>query len=368
MFDVLVVGCGLSGCVLAERFAKVKNYKVLIIDKRDHIGGNCYDYIHKQTNILVSKYGPHFFHTDDDEVWNYVQIFSEWVPYEHKVVAFVDDKYVPVPVNINTVNQIFNLKLTTSKQMDQWLKKNQIQYNKIENSQQMACSLVGKELYNKIFKNYTKKQWDKYPSELSPQVCARIPVRNNHDNRYFTDKYQAVPKNGYTEFIKNMIEHENISVKLDTNFFDLDPVFYKDKIIIFTGPIDHYFSGKGLEKLEYRSLIFENEVYKNVGYFQSHTTVNYPDLSVPYTRITEYKHCYPVKTEDTVITKEYSCKDGEPYYPVLNEKNLKLFEKYKQLASETKDVHFVGRLANFKYFNMDQAIKNSLDYFKNNFC
>jgi len=365
-FDVIIVGSGLSGGVIAERYATLLDKKVAIIDKRDHIGGNCYDFVDENTEILCSKYGPHFFHTNNEEVWEYIHKFSEWQRYEHKCVGNVDGKLVPIPVNITTVNMVCNEHLQTEKDMDEWLKKHQVKFDHITNGEEMSLSLVGRTLYEKIFKTYTYKQWDKYPNELKPEVLARIPIRKNFDNRYFTDKYQVLPSKGYTEFFKNLLNHSNIKVILNTDFFDIREQISKDKIIIYTGPVDRYFSDLGFEKLEYRSIDFVFETHKNTNYYQTHTQVNYPSADEAFTRIVEYKHPYHHHSNDTVIVKEYSNSHGEPYYPVLNDKNVTLFEKYKQMSiEETKknNIHFVGRLANYKYFNMDEAIKNSLDYF-----
>ena len=362
-FDVIIVGCGLSGSVIAERYAEL-NKKVVIIDKRDHIGGNCYDFIDNSTNILCSKYGPHFFHTNDEEVWEYIHRFAEWERYEHKCVGNIDGKLVPIPVNMTTVNMLCNENLQTEEEMDEWLKKNQVKFENITNGEEMSLSLVGKTLYEKIFKNYTYKQWAKYPNELKPEILARIPLRKNFDNRYFTDKYQVLPIKGYTNFFKNLLNNDNIKVVLNTDYFDIKDKISKNKIIIYTGPVDRYFSDLGYEKLEYRSIDFVFEIHENMNYYQPYTQVNYPNHE-EFTRITEYKHPYNQKSKHTIITKEYSNSYGEPYYPVLNDKNLELFEKYKKMSiEETKNnIHFVGRLANYKYFNMDQAIKNSLDYF-----
>jgi len=367
-FDVIIVGCGLSGCVIAERYANVLDKKVIIIDKRDHIGGNCYDFVEDKTNILCSKYGPHFFHTNDEDVWKYVNRFADWERYEHKCVGNIDGKLVPIPVNITTVNMLCNENLQTEKDMDEWLNKNQIKFDNITNGEEMSLSLVGRTLYEKIFKTYTYKQWAKYPHELKPEILARIPVRKNFDNRYFTDKYQVLPVKGYTEFFKKILDNDNIKVLLDTDYFDIKDKISKDKIIIYTGPIDRYFSDLGYEKLEYRSIDFVFEIHENVNYYQPYTQVNYPNHDEKFTRITEYKHPYNQQSKHTIIAKEYSNSYGEPYYPVLNNKNLELFEKYKEMSVEetkNKKIHFVGRLANYKYFNMDQAIKNSLDYFIN---
>jgi UDP-galactopyranose mutase len=364
-FDIIIIGCGLSGSVIAERYASI-NKKVLIIDKRNHIGGNCYDYIDKETNILCNKYGPHFFHTNHEDVWKYINKFSNWERYEHKVIGINEGKIFPIPVNITTVNLLCNENIKTTDEMNIWLKKNQNKYEIIEDSEQMSKSLVGEKLYEKIFKNYTYKQWGKYPQELKPEVLARIPLRNNFDDRYFSDKYQVLPTNGYTCFFQNILNNKNITVKLNTDFFNIKNIIPSSKIIIYTGPIDMYFADSGYEKLEYRSLNIIFERYKNMNYYQTHTQVNYTGLDEKFTRITEYKHCLNQKSDDTIISKEFSCEAGEPYYPIFNKKNLELFELYKKMADEEsskRKIHFIGRLANYKYFNMDEAIKNALDYF-----
>ena len=364
----LIVGCGLSGVTIAEQIATVLNEKVLIIEKRDHIGGNCYDFVEKETGILVCKYGAHIYRSNDESVWKYVNRFSEWVRWEHKVLSYVDDKFVSVPVNITTVNELCNENIQTSDEMDDWLDKVQVKYDTITNSEQMCKSRVGKVLYDKMFRNYTKKQWDKYPEELNASVLKNIPVRNNFDCRYFDHKYQALPKFGYTKFIENMLHHDNITVELNTSYVD----FMKThniadfKGIIFTGPIDDYFAHANIDKLEYRSLNFETKIYKNMNYYQPNSVVNYPELNVPFTRIVEYKHFLNQQSKDTIIVSETSSDIGDPFYPVPNKRNLELYEKYKSLAEkeEKNNIHFVGRLANYKYFNMDQAIANALLFFE----
>lgn len=368
-YDIIIVGCGLSGCVIAERFANIKNKKVLIIEKRDHIGGNCYDYI-DENNILINKYGAHLFHTNYEDVWEYINKFDKWLRWEHKVLGLVDNKLVPIPVNITTVNMICEENIKNEEEMDEWLDKNQIKCENIENSEDIAKSRVGEILYEKIFKNYTYKQWSKYPNELRPDVLSRIPIRNNFDDRYFSDKYQVLPHKGYTHFFKKMIDHPNITVKLNIDYLSIKNFISNEKITIFTGPIDHYFSEIGYDKLEYRSIKFVEERYKNTNYYQLNSVINYPENNVEYTRIVEYKHFLNQSSPHTTIVKEFSTNDGDPYYPILDNKNLELFDKYKVLAEEEKklnNVHFIGRLANYKYFNMDQAIKNALDYFLNYF-
>lgn len=367
-YDILIVGCGLSGVVIAERFANQLNKKVLIVDKRDHVGGNIYDYIDKDTNILMNKYGAHLFHTNNERVWKYVNIFDKWVRWDHQVIGKIEDKLINIPVNINTVNTLCGENIQTTTEMNEWLNANQIKYEDIDNSEKMAKSRVGNILYEKIFKHYTYKQWGKYPEELDPSVLARIPIRNDFDNRYFSDKYQALPEKGYTNFINNILNNKNISVLLNTNYFDLinnkDNIF---KTIIYTGPIDAFYENKNLEKLEYRSIDFIIEKYTDMNFYQENSVVNYPETHIPYTRIVEYKHFLNQQSKDTIIVKEITTDNGEPYYPVPNVKNLALYEQYKLFTLNEKNIHFLGRLANYKYFNMDTAILNALEYFDNHF-
>lgn len=362
--DVVIVGCGLSGAVLAERFASVLDRKVLIIEKRDHVAGNCYDY--KEDGILINKYGAHLFHTDDEGVWDYIQNFSEWERWDHRVIGKVDGKLVPIPVNINTVNSLCGTNIKTQEEMRGWLSKAQVKQETIENGEQMALSRVGNDLYHKIFRSYTWKQWNKYPEQLDPSVLARIPVRDDFDDRYFSDKFQALPKEGYTRFIENMISHPNIRVLLKTDFFTLrDQLHYQ--VLLFTGPIDMYFKGKGLKPLEYRSIDFQLEKIENTVYYQPNSVVNYPQEDVGFTRIVEYKHFLHQQSPHTIIVREFPCDEGEPYYPVPNKENKELYEQYRQLAVAEPNVYFIGRLANYKYFNMDAAIRNALDFFQQNF-
>ena len=360
-YDILIVGAGLSGAVIAERFADHSNLKVLVIDKRNHIGGNCYDFI-DENGILMNKYGAHLFHTNYDDVWEYIQKFTEWQRWDHKVLGYVEGKLINIPVNINTVNALCGTNIKDEQGMNEWLETVQTKYDKITNSEEIAKSRVGEELYKKIFRNYTFKQWNKYPEELESTVLSRIPIRNNHDERYFDDKYQALPKYGYTNFIKNILSHPNITIQTNIDYFEI-----KNNVdfntLIFTGPIDSYFDKSGLEKLEYRSIEFIEERYKNMNFYQTNSVVNYPELNIPFTRIVEYKHFLNQKSPHTTIVKEITKDSGEPYYPVPNKKNLSLYEKYKELANLEKNVHFIGRLASYKYFNMDQAIKNSLEFY-----
>ena len=368
-YEVIIVGAGLSGIVIAEQFSSKLNKKVLIIDKRDHIGGNCYDYVDHETGILINKYGAHLFHTNNEEVFKYINKFSEWIRWEHTVVGLINNQYIPIPVNITTINKLLNLNIKNEEEMSNWLKENQVKFEKINNGEEMAKSRVGEEIYEKIFKHYTYKQWNKYPEDLLPETLARIPIRKSFDNRYFTDKYQVLPKNGYTKFFESILNNNknNIDVKLNTDFLQIKDLIDPSKIIIYTGPIDTYFQNKGLPRLEYRSINFEIERKMNTNFYQPNSVVNYPEKEIQYTRCVEYKHFLNQKSNHTVYVKETSTDKGEPYYPVLNEKNIKLYKKYQELTKDESNIHFIGRLASYKYFNMDQAIENSLNYFKSHF-
>jgi UDP-galactopyranose mutase len=365
----LIIGCGLTGATIAERIANILNKQVVIIDKRDHIGGNCYDYIDNETGILVCKYGAHIYRSNNVLIWEYINKFSNWIRWEHKVLSFVDNKFVSVPVNITTINELCDEMIQTSEDLNQWLANNQIKYDVIENSEQMCKSRVGNILYEKLFKNYTYKQWNKYPEELDASVLKNIPIRKSFDTRYFDHKYQVLPEKGYTEFIKNMLSNSNIDIKLNITYDEFKDTYNLSKFegIIFTGPIDEYFKDNGLEKLEYRSLVFDIKRYKNMNYYQPNSVVNYPELNVPFTRIVEYKHFLNQKSPDTIVVSETSTDIGDPYYPVPNKRNLELYDKYKILAeqAERNNIYFVGRLANYKYFNMDEAIKNAILFFNN---
>jgi UDP-galactopyranose mutase len=364
-YDIIIVGAGISGATLAERYATQKNKKVLVLEKRDHIAGNCYDF-YNEAGIRIAKYGAHLFHTSFDDVWDYVHKFSDWQPYEHHVLGMIDGKLVPIPVNITTVNMLFGTRIKTEAQMKKWLSKNQVANSNPKNGKEAAEARVGKILYEKIFKNYTKKQWDKYPEELDADVLNRIPVRTNFDGRYFSDIHQGQPADGYTELFRKMIDHPNITVKLNTDYFDVKDTLGKYEKLFYTGPIDQYFRNrhKDLGKLEYRSIRFVEETHDK-EFYQEGPVINYPNLDEKFTRIVEHKHITKQKHPKTTITKEYSTDKGEPYYPVPNPKNRAIYEAYRKEAEalEKDGVYFVGRLANYKYFNMDQAFKNALDLF-----
>jgi UDP-galactopyranose mutase len=324
--DILIIGAGISGAVLAERYASIGK-KVLVIEKRNHIAGNCYDY-KDENNILVSKYGAHLFHTNEEQVWEYINQFSDWYPWEHKVVARVDDKTVPIPVNITTVNTLFNTNISTEKEMQQWLEENRVPFIKPSNGEEAVLNRIGTTLYEKMFKHYTNKQWDKYPAELDASVLERIPVRTNFDDRYFSDKYQALPKGGYTKLFENILNHANIEVLLDTDYFDVKNQYSNYEKLFYTGPVDSFFDFKetGFEKLEYRSINFVSETI-DAEFFQENSVVNYPGTEVEYTRIIEYKHFGHQKSDKTTVVKEFTVDDGEPYYPVPNPRNQEIYSQ-----------------------------------------
>jgi len=306
-------------------------------------------------------------------VYKYITKWQDqapWKRYDHEVVGWLDGKLLPIPVNINTVNGLFDSSIMDSREMDEWLKSVQVPCAKKDecaNAEEMAKSRVGEELFSKVFETYTKKQWDKEPKELDALVTARIPVRNNFDPRYFSDRYQLLPSKGYTKWFAKVLDHKNIDVVLGVDYFKVRKSLEgRCGKTIFTGPIDRYFKDSKLGKLEYRSINFEADISKNAGYFQTHSVVNYPGPEVDYTRIVEYKHYFHQTSEYTVTVKEYSTDEGDPYYPVPNPENHELYEKYQELAKKEekeKKVYFVGRLASYKYFNMDAAIDNALDMF-----
>ena len=358
MFDYLIVGAGLAGATLAERLATQHGKKVLIIDKRSHIAGNTFDY-YNNDGIMVHKYGPHIFHTNSKEVFDYLGKFTAWRPYEHRVLASVDGLQVPIPINLNTINQLYNLQLNSS-EVDAFLESKAEKKQQINTSEDVVVNKVGRELYEKFFKGYTKKQWDLDPSELDASVTARIPVRNNRDNRYFTDTFQAMPAHGYTKMFETMLNHPNIKVMLNTDYKEIiDVVAFKK--MIYTGPIDYYFD-YCYGKLPYRSLSFKFKTVDELV-FQPTGTVNYPNEHA-YTRITEFKYLTGQKHNKTSIVMEYPTNEGDPYYPIPRAENAALYKRYQILALQMKDVHFVGRLATYKYYNMDQVVAQALTTYK----
>ena len=358
MFDYLIVGAGYAGSVLAERLASKAGKKVLIIDTRSHIGGNAYDY-YNNDGILIHKYGPHIFHTNSKDVFEYLSQFTKWRQYEHKVLASVDGQLLPIPINLNTINQMYGLNLS-SDQVEDFFASKAEKVDRIVTSEDVVVSKVGRELYEKFFKGYTRKQWDLDPSELDASVTARVPTRTNKDDRYFTDTYQAMPLHGYTKMFEKMLSHPNIKIMLNTDYKEIvDSIPYK--FMIYTGPVDAYFN-YCYGKLPYRSLEFKFETLETEK-FQSTGTVNYPNEH-PYTRITDFKYLTGQKHAKTTIVYEYPKAEGDPYYPVPRSENAEIYKKYQQLTAAMTNTYFVGRLATYKYYNMDQVVAQSLTLFK----
>jgi len=381
--DLLIVGAGLSGAVIAERCSKELGMTSLMIDKRDHIGGNCYDYVDEH-GIRASKYGALLFHTQFERVWNYVTEFSEWIPFDHRVKGLVPDKdgtkrLVPIPPTQESVRELFSESVNSESEMQAWYDKERVKPASGEpaNGEEAALSRVGPRLYERVFKHYTKKQWDKYPAELDASVLLRLPCRTTTDDRYFGDAWQALPLRGYTRIFENMLlSDSNITIRLNCDYFKEKELGNLPKygLLVYTGQIDSYYAALGMPKLEYRSLIFEEEYVEKPegGFFQEAMVVNHPSPDVPFTRVVEYKHVPNQTTEvkegkvpGSLIAREYSSADGEPYYPVPNPDNRALYEKYAELAAKEQGVAFVGRLASYKYFNMDQAILNALEMYDN---
>jgi UDP-galactopyranose mutase len=358
MFDYIIVGAGLAGAVMAERLASQADKEVLIIDKRNHIGGNTYDYYNKD-GILVHKYGPHIFHTNAREVYEYLGKFTQWRPYEHRVLASVDGMLVPIPINQNTLNILYGLNLSCS-QVDDYLKSVAVPREKITTSEDIVLSKMGKDLYEKFFRGYTRKQWSLDPSELDASVAARIPMRTNRDNRYFTDTYQAMPLHGYTRMFENMLSHPRIKVMLGTDYKDIQK-WIPYKKMIYTGPIDYFFDYQ-FGVLPYRSIDFKFETHDK-EWFQSTGTINYPNEHL-YTRITEFKYVTGQQHPKTSIVYEYPTSEGDPYYPIPRPENAEIYKRYQALAESVSDTYFTGRLATYKYYNMDQVVAQSLTLFK----
>lgn len=355
MFDFLIVGAGFAGSVLAERLASQAGKKVLLIDKRNHIGGNAYD-CYNDDGILIHKYGPHIFHTNSERVFEYLSQFTAWRSYEHRVLAQVDGKLLPIPINRTTVNELYGLNLETDEECQAFFESLAEPREQCKTSEDVVVSKVGWELYTKFFRGYTRKQWGMDPSELDAQVTARIPTRTNTDDRYFTDTFQAMPLHGYTRMFEKMLDHPNIKIMLNTDYREImNTIPYRE--MIFTGPVDQYFD-YCFGKLPYRSLEFRHETLDKEQHLPV-AVVNYPN-DHDYTRVTEFKQLTGQENSKTGIVYEYPRAEGDPYYPIPKPECSALYKKYQELAEATPGVWFVGRLATYKYYNMDQVVAQAL--------
>lgn len=355
-YDTLVVGAGFAGSVMAERLAADAGQRVLVVDRRPHIGGNAYDE-YDAAGVLVHRYGPHIFHTNSADVFEYLSRFTDWRPYEHRVLASVDDKLMPMPINRTTLNALYGLTLGNDDEAADFLARRAEPVSPIRTSEDVVVNAIGRELYETFFRGYTRKQWGIDPSQLDKTVTSRVPTRTNTDDRYFTDRFQAMPAEGYTAMFEAMLAHPGIDLALGEEYRDVIASINCDHIV-FTGPIDEYFDFR-FGKLPYRSLRFQHETH-DCPTFQPVAVINYPDEAVPYTRVTEYKHLTGQAHPQTSITYEYPCAEGDPYYPVPRPENQALFKRYQALADAEEKVTFVGRLATYRYYNMDQVVGQAL--------
>jgi UDP-galactopyranose mutase len=354
MFDFLIVGAGLAGSVLAERLAREDDASVLLIDRRSHIAGNTFDAF-DDAGILVHRYGPHIFHTNSAEVFAYLSRFTDWRPYQHRVLASVEGRLVPIPINLDTVNTLFGLNLT-AEELAGWFARVAEPRERILTAEDAVVSKVGRPLYNTFFRGYTRKQWGIDPSELDAQVTARIPTRTNRDDRYFTDMFQAMPRHGYTRMVERMLDHPNIKVMLNTEYREIEDIV-PFRQLIWTGPVDQFFDYR-LGPLPYRSLEFRFETH-DAEIFQSVGTVNYPN-DYDFTRVTEFKHLTGQQHAKTTIVYEFPRAEGDPYYPIPRPENAERYKLYEALAEQTPNVHFAGRLGTYRYYNMDQVVAQAL--------
>lgn len=359
MFDWLVVGAGFAGSVIAERLASQRGAKVLVVDRRNHVGGNAFDR-YDAAGVLIHQYGPHIFHTNSERIFHYLSKFAEWRPYEHRVLAHVDGKLLPVPINRTTINKLYGLCLNSEAEVERFLAQRAVPIDPIRTSEDVVLARVGWDLYRKFFQGYTHKQWGFPPSELDKAVTARVPTRANTDDRYFTDTWQVMPAGGYTRMFERMLRHPNIKVMLQTEWHEIRDVI-PFRRVIYTGPIDEFFDYR-FGKLPYRSLRFEH-VTLDKEWHQPVAVVNYPQQE-PYTRVTEYKHLTGQRHPGTSISFEYPCDTGDPYYPIPRADHQERFKAYEQLARTMRNVTFIGRLATYRYYNMDQVVGQALAAFK----
>jgi UDP-galactopyranose mutase len=358
MFDWMIVGAGFAGSVLAERIASQRGESVLLVDRRPHIGGNAYD-CYNDAGVLIHRYGPHIFHTNAQSIIDYLSQFTGWRSYEHRVLAAVDGQLLPIPINLDTINRLYGLQLT-SEELETFFAGRREPVDEIQTSEDVVVSTIGRELYEKFFRGYTRKQWGLDPSQLSKSVTSRVPTRTNRDDRYFSDKFQHMPAQGYTRMFERMLGNDGIKIMLQTDYRDIREQI-PHRRLIYTGPVDEFFDWR-LGKLPYRSLEFRHVTLEQEQ-FQPVAVVNFPQ-GEDYTRITEYKYLTGQKHAQTSLTYEYPTDVGDPYYPVPRPENEALYKRYEALAQATEDVWFVGRLATYRYYNMDQVVGQALATFE----
>lgn len=357
----LIVGSGFSGAVVAERLSQCENNSILVIDERGHIGGNCYTERDYKTDIMVHKYGPHIFHTSNKNIWDYLNLFDEIIPFINRVKSVYQDKIYSLPVNLHTINQFFNTNLSPSQALSFIDKLSDKSIHEPSNFEEQALKFIGKDLYHAFFYGYTKKQWGTDPVNLPATILKRLPVRFNYDDNYYSDKYQGIPKNGYTAIFEQLLKRKNITVSLNTHFDSNFPTQEFDAIV-YTGPIDKYFNFMH-GRLGYRTVSFEKEYHP--GDFQGNAVINYADSNIPYTRIHEHKHFATWETHsESVIFKEYSKETSStdiPYYPKRLGDDLVKYEKYLIEVNKLKNVHFLGRLATYRYLDMHNIIEDAIN-------
>lgn len=358
-FDYLVIGAGISGCVIAERLASVGK-KVLIIDKRNHIGGNCYDF-YDDAGVLIHKYGPHLFRAKSEEVIEYFSEFTEWILHNYKVKARIKNKLYSFPINRRTFEQFFNKEFSSENELKSFIESlRDKSISEPKNAEEQIVQKVGKEIYDAFFKGYTEKQWGIEAKDLDAFVTARVPIRFDYNDNYIMEEFQAMPKDGYTKMFEKMLMNENIEIKLNLEYSD-DLKDATEKII-WTGTIDSFYNYK-FGKLPYRSLEFVFVSFYNKEFVQEEMAINYPEKQIPYTRIVEIKYATHQKTPNTTISIEFPKSEGEPYYPMPTKEAKELYEKYYEESKKEKNIFFVGRLGKYKYLNMDQCVEEALELF-----
>ncbi len=362
-FDVLAVGAGFAGAIVAERLASQCGQRVLVIDRRDHVAGNAYDHIDEH-GVLIHKYGPHIFHTNSEKVVDYLSDFTDWRAYEHRVRARVDGRLLPIPINRTTVNMLYGLDLRTDEEVEAFYRERAEPIEMLKTSEDAVVAKVGRDLYEKFFRGYTRKQWQRDPSQLHASVAARIPTRTNTDDRYFGDSHQAMPADGYTAMFERILTHDNIQVRLSTDFFDVGDDIERSHTV-YSGPVDVFF-GRCFGALPYRSLEFElrNEATPGEGLLFPVGSINEPSEDVPYTRRTEFRHLTGQRHHSSTVAIEYPRSEGDPYYPIPSDETRELYKRYEQLAAHESEVTFVGRLARYQYLNMDQVTAQALSTFE----